>query len=592
MLRFNSLVVISLLFVFACDTLPEEEEYPVVHHPNVVLILTDDQGYGDIGIHGNDTIETPVLDNFAKEGVRLDRFFVSPVCAPTRASLLTGRYHLRTGTTWVTDGMEDMRSEEVTLAEMFKQNGYTTGCFGKWHNGAHYPRDPNGQGFDEFIGFKAGHWYNYFDTQLMHNQDTLQTEGFITDALTDYAINFIEENQSQPFFCYIPYNAPHGPFQVPDQYYDKYKAKGLDDKLATIYGMCENIDDNVGRILKKLEELDINENTIVLFITDNGPNTWRYNGGMRGRKAHVHEGGVRVPCFIQWDSHLPKGRVIDQITAHVDILPTLYELCQLEPVKTKPLDGVSLLPLLIGEKDYLEKERTIFTHQVNGEVQTYPGAVRTPQYRLVMQSENDISLFDMLSDPGETQDLAAERKDIVRSLHRDYQRWFSKVANEGTDALPIPVGHDQAPVVTLPAHEATLSGELSYKFGPFGWANDWVDQWTNTQDSMYWNLDVVETGQYKAMLKYTASAEQMGAEMQLATPGDKISHKINQPFIPDIISGYDRADRGQESYEQSWGYSTLGNIQLAKGQQWISLKPLQIPQQDLGEIKAVVLEKM
>ncbi|MDF9800701.1 arylsulfatase A-like enzyme [Catalinimonas alkaloidigena] len=592
MLRFKCLAVISLFFAFACDTLPEEEEYPVVNHPNVVLILTDDQGYGDLGIHGNDTIETPVLDNFAKEGVRLDRFFVSPVCAPTRASLLTGRYHLRTGTSWVTGGMEDMQSEEVTLAEMFKQNGYATGCFGKWHNGAHYPRDPLGQGFDEFIGFKAGHWYNYFDTQLEHNQDSIQTKGFITDVLTDYAINFIEENQSQPFFCYIPYNAPHGPFQVPDKYFDKYKAKGLDDKLAAIYGMCENIDDNVGRILQRLDELDINENTIVLFITDNGPNTWRYNGGMRGRKAHVHEGGVRVPSFIQWDSHLPKGRVIDQITAHIDILPTLYELCQLEPIKTQPLDGISLLPLLIGEKDYLDKDRTIFTHQVNGEIKTYPGAVRMPQYRLVMQSENDISLFDMRNDPGETKDLATERKDIVRSLHKDYLRWFSKATSKGVEAPPIPVGYDQAPVVTLPAHEATLSEGLSYKFGPHGWANDWVDQWTDRQDSMYWKLDVVEAGQYKAMLKYTASTEQTGAEMQLTTPNDKVSRKINQPFTPKIISGYDRADRGQESYEQSWGSLVVGSIQLEKGEQRISLKALNIPQQNVGEIKAVVLEKL
>lgn len=593
MLYPRGIFALCLVFVFACDNLSEEEEYPQIDHPNVVLILTDDQGYGDIGIHGNDTIETPVLDNLAREGVRLDRFFVSPVCAPTRASLLTGRYHLRTGTSWVTDGMEDMRSEEVTLAEMFKQNGYATGCFGKWHNGAHYPRDPLGQGFDEFVGFKAGHWYNYFDTRLEHNQDTIQTQGFMIDALTDYAISFIEKNKEQPFFCYIPYNTPHSPFQLPDQYFNKYKAKGLDDKLAAIYGMCENIDDNVGRILQKLDELEINENTIVLFITDNGPNSWRYNGGMRGRKGHVHEGGVRVPSFIRWDSHLPKGRVVDQITAHIDIFPTLYELCQLEPVKTQPLDGISLLPLLIGEKDFLDRERTIFTHQVqNGEVKAYPASARTPQYRLVMQSENDISLFDMQNDPGETQNLADERFDIVQSLHKDYLNWFSKVTSKGTDAPPVPVGYDQAPVVNLPAHEATLSEGLSYKYSPHGWAHDWIDQWSSSEDSMYWKIDVVESGQYEVSLKYTSSSAQIGAEMQLASNHGKVSQKMDQPFVPEKILSPDRVVREQEAYEQSWGSLQLGTLQLAKGQQYLSLKALSIPHQNVGEVKGIVLRKL
>ncbi|WPP53606.1 arylsulfatase [Catalinimonas niigatensis] len=586
------LLTICLVFAFACDVLPEEEEYPQIDHPNVVLILTDDQGYGDIGIHGNDTIETPVLDNFAKEGVRLDRFYVSPVCAPSRASLLTGRYHLRTGTSWVTDGMEDMRSEEVTLAEMFRQNGYATGCFGKWHNGAHYPRDPLGQGFDEFVGFKAGHWYNYFDSQLEHNQDTIQTKGFMTDALTDYAINFIERNQKQPFFCYIPYNTPHSPFQVSDQYFNKYKAKGLDDQLAAIYGMCENIDDNVGRILQKLDDLDINENTIVLFITDNGPNSSRYNGGMRGRKGHVHEGGIRVPSFIRWDNHLPKGRVIDQITAHIDIFPTLYELCQLEPVKTLPLDGINLLPLLIGEKDFLDRERTIFTHQVqNGQVKPYPGSARTPQYRLVLQAEDNIMLFDMQHDPGETQNLASERADIVKALQKDYLRWFSKVSAKGTAAAPIPVGYDEAPVVVLPAHEAALSAGLIYKYSPHGWAHDWVDQWSDTQDSMYWNIDVVKPGEYQVMLKYTSSPDETGAEIQVSSTNKKISQRINRPYLPKKIPTPDRVVREQEAYEQSWGSLNLGMLPLTKGQQTISLKALDIPQQNIGEIKAIVLRK-
>ncbi|MHC4721677.1 MAG: sulfatase-like hydrolase/transferase, partial [Planctomycetota bacterium] len=210
--------------------------------PNVLLIMTDDQGWGDLHSHGNDKIDTPVLDKFATDGARFDSFFVSATCAPTRASLLTGRYYLRTGTHGVTRGRENMRAEEVTIAEVLKAAGYATSCFGKWHNGSNWPYHPNAQGFDEFVGFCAGNLLNYFDTNLEHNGTSIKTTGYISDVLTDFAITFIENNKDQPFFCYVPYNAPHSPFQVPDKYFDKYKARGLDDILACIYGMCENLD--------------------------------------------------------------------------------------------------------------------------------------------------------------------------------------------------------------------------------------------------------------------------------------------------------------------------------------------------------------
>jgi len=189
--------------------------------PNILLIMTDDQGWGDIRSHGNDVIETPVLDRLAASGARFERFFVSPVCAPTRASLLTGRYYLRTGVNGVTRGRETMRSEEVTLAEILQQAGYATGCFGKWHNGAHYPYHPNGQEFDEFLGFCAGHWNNYFDTTLDHNGKMGKVKGYISDVLSDAAMAFIERNRERPFFCYLPYNAPHSPWQLPDRYFDR-----------------------------------------------------------------------------------------------------------------------------------------------------------------------------------------------------------------------------------------------------------------------------------------------------------------------------------------------------------------------------------
>ncbi|HEX6984931.1 MAG TPA: sulfatase-like hydrolase/transferase, partial [Planctomycetaceae bacterium] len=208
---------------------------PAEDRPNVLLILTDDQGWGDIGSHGNEAVDTPNLDRLAGQGARFERFFVDPLCAPTRAALLTGRYSLRSGVHGVTRGHETMRTEEVTLAELFRDAGYATGCFGKWHNGRHYPNHPNGQGFDEFFGFCGGHWNNYFDTTLERNAEPVRTTGFITDVLTDEAIGFVRRNKDRPFFCYVPYNAPHWPPQVPDRYFEKYKARGLDDETATAY---------------------------------------------------------------------------------------------------------------------------------------------------------------------------------------------------------------------------------------------------------------------------------------------------------------------------------------------------------------------
>src|SRR4030042_850276 len=224
--------------------------------PNIVMILADDMGWGDVSLNGNDMIETPVLNRLKSESLSFERFYVCPLSAPTRSEMLTGRYFLRTGVSSVTRGYENMRGDEVTLAEVLKENRYATGCFGKWHNGRYY----------------------------------LQ-----------------QRNRENPFLCYVSYNVPHSPFQVPEKYFSKYRQAGLDSTLSSVYGMVENMDDNIGRILEKLEELNIAENTIVIFFSDNGPNTDRYNGGMKGRKGSVDEGGGRVPFYIKWKGIIKSG---------------------------------------------------------------------------------------------------------------------------------------------------------------------------------------------------------------------------------------------------------------------------------------------
>lgn len=381
--------------------------------PNVLLILTDDQGYGDLSFYDNDSIQTPNLDQLAAESIRFERFYVSQVCAPTRASLLTGRYHPRTGVTGVTARREVMRSEETTLAEILQVAGYRTGIFGKWHNGEQYPNNPNGQGFGTFVGFSAGHWNNYFDTKLMRNQEEIETKGYLPDVLTEEAITFMNKQKSEPFFCYLAYNTPHSPMQVPDRYFDRVKARGLTDYNSAAYGMVENIDDNIGRVLQSLDDQGLLDNTIVIFLTDNGPNGERFNGGMKGWKGHYDEGGVRVPFFLRHPDW--KAKTVDQLAAHIDVLPTVLNLCNVSLPDSLQLDGRNLMPLLMNEAtDW--SERHIYSFRHGAPFTPHPGAVRSTQYRWVLSSDSSIALYNMQNDFGQTTNIAADYPTIVARI--------------------------------------------------------------------------------------------------------------------------------------------------------------------------------
>ncbi|MFC1563162.1 arylsulfatase, partial [candidate division KSB1 bacterium] len=561
--------------------------------PNVILIMTDDQGWGDVGSHGNEKIDTPVMDRLAADGVRFDRFFVSPVCAPTRASLMTGRYHLRTGTHGVTRGYENMRSEEVTIAEVLKAAGYATGCFGKWHNGAYYPYNPNGQGFDEFIGFCGGHLNNYFDMTLEYNGKPVKTKGYISDVLTDAAIRFIEKNKDRPFFCYVPYNAPHSPFQVPDKYFDKYKARGFDDTLACIYSMCENLDDNISRILRCLDELKLSNNTIVLFLTDNGPNSDRYNGGMKGRKGSIHEGGVRVPLFIQWPEKIKAGTTVKEITSHIDLLPTIVDLCGIEMPKTSPLDGVSLVPLLKGEAENLS-ERMIFTFgSPRGQSISVSGSVRTQRWRAVRTGES-WELYDMIIDPNQKNNVSKRYPKIMKKLSTAYETALKDVSKKGFDPLPIPIGYPQWPEVILPGHEAflePLSKEgISYS-GRAGWANDWIANWTSTEAYPWWEVEVVKPGRFEVMLMYICSKENVGVKVRVEVGGRDLKGVVKISHDPDPIHSPDRVPR-IEVYEKIWAPLTLGTVELNKGITKLIVKVLEIPGNKAFDLKAVKLRRI
>ncbi len=563
-----------------------------MRRPNILLVMTDDQGYGDLGLHGNPILETPVLDRFAVQGARFDRFYVSPVCAPTRASLLTGRDHLRTGTWWVTRGYETMRADELTIAESLRDAGYATGIFGKWHNGAHWPETPQAQGFDEFLGFCAGHWNNYFDTTLQHNGAPEPTEGYISDALTDAAIEFIDEHREKPFFCYIPYNAPHAPFQVPDDVYDKYLAKGLDPKLASIYGMCENLDTNFGRLLDALETRGLVDETIVLFLTDNGPNSDRYNAGMLGRKGSVHEGGVRVPLLVRYPGVIPEGLVVEPIAQHIDLLPTLLEFAEVErPTEAPTLDGRSLVPLLtdLGAADDWT-DRVLFTHQSRGgRVEVTPIAARTQRWRLVNTGRGD-QLFDMQADPGQMSDVADEHPEVVERLRRAYQDWFAEVQTSASEPLPITIDERGGSTVRLPGHEADLGDGVRY-FGRSGWAHDWITGWDEPGESFSWSLDVVTPGRYRVALLYRGDPENVGSTFQIRFNDESLTAVIDSAFASEPIRRPERVPR-TEVYEHDWGRQDCGVLELTTGRGSLTVRAEEVQGDRVADVKGVELRRI
>jgi arylsulfatase A-like enzyme len=555
--------------------------------PNILLILADDQGYGDLGHHGNKYVKTPNIDRLAQEGIQFERFFVSPLCAPTRASLLTGRYSLRSGVKGVARGTETMRAEEVTIAEALRDAGYRTGIFGKWHNGEHFPYTPQGQGFQEVFGFNLGHWNNYFDTTLKHNGKPVKIHGFIADQLTEAAMGFMETNRNRPFFCYVAFNTPHSPFQVPDKYFDRYKAMGLDDTLACVYGMCANIDDNVGRLLARLDELHLRNDTIVIYLSDNGPNGVRYNAGMRGIKGGLHEGGSRVPCFISWLGRFKAPMTVKQIAAHIDLFPTLLELCNVPLPKTEPLDGRSLVPLLEGTVDRWP-DRILFCQHLPGGQRKTKAAVRTQRFRLVREGR-EWELFDMQEDPGEKTDVSVRHPEEKRRLIAEYGKWWKEVAPAAQQPVPpIPVGYAEENPVELPVPQARFDGGI--EFSGKHPNNAWLTHWTNSAARVEWSLDVVRPGNYVVSLLYLCPEADAGSRVRVSTGNAQVEEIVRGTPIHQVPSP-DRVPR-EEVYEMEWKTLKMAQMRMDKGKTTLTVQAVDKPKGQVMDLKAVVLERV
>ncbi|WDE98480.1 arylsulfatase [Lentisphaera profundi] len=551
---------------------------------NVILILADDQGWGDLSLHGNTNIRTPHIDSLAHQGAQFSRFYVSAVCAPTRASLLTGRYHWRTGVLGVDRGEERLNLDEVSLADILKKAGYATGCFGKWHNGSHYPYHPLGRGFDEFYGFCSGHWSNYFNTKMDHNGQEVQGKGFIADDLTNKAIEFIEENKDKPFFCYIPYNTPHSPFQVPDAFFDKVKKRGLkfasryaekEDKIKTMaaLAMCENIDWNLGRVLAKLKELNLEDNTIVIYLSDNGPNSWRWNSGYKGKKSSLDEGGLRVPFLIRWPGEIEAGLKIEAMCTHIDLLPTLCDLLAIDFEIEKKLDGRSFRPLLKGEAPQMA-DRFLYSKQKQ------KISLRSNQYLATKKA-----LYDLVNDPGQRVNLSQIKPDVYHAMQVSLKQMFGEIDDSSKDRL-IPVGYREFPLTKLAVQDAGFS-DTQIKFSS-KYANEaWVKGWNDVNSFLFWEIDVQEEGLYQVELLYTAA--QAGDDLLIECGEARLEARINEIFDPELIHSPDRVPRS-ETYEKPFKRVLLGQLNLSSGPKKLNLKCLKKQGDSFINVKALHLK--
>ncbi|CAN5395744.1 arylsulfatase [soil metagenome] len=554
--------------------------------PNVVVILADDQGWGDLGLHGNTNLKTPHLDSIATDGARFDRFFVQPVCSPTRAEFLTGRYHPRGGVVGVSTGGERLNLDERTLAEAFQKAGYATGCFGKWHNGTQYPYHPRGRGFDEFYGFTSGHWADYFDPPLDHNGTDVKGTGFITDDLATHGIAFMKdaEKAGKPFFCYLAFNTPHSPMQVPDEDWKRFehadlKLRGAGAKenlnhTRAALAMVENLDANVGRVLAALKE----SNTIVVYFSDNGPNGVRWNGGMKGIKGSTDEGGVRSPLHVRCPGVIKPGTVIPTIAGAIDLAPTLLSMTGVKGVNTKPFDGIDLLQLLKGEKP-TSAERILF-QKWNGKV-----SARSQQFRF----DDAGKLFDMIADPNQTRAVNAEKPDEVKRHSEAVTKWKADVGlGTAPPSRPYTVGYAAFPRSLLPARDGIPHGGVKRSANAPNCS--FFTNWTTPQDKMTWSIEVATAGNYEAILHYTCPESAVGSELALQCGTTSWTGTLAVGHDPKVRGAErDRVVRAGESYMKDFKRLSLGVQSLSAGKGELTLTATEVKGKTVADVRMVEL---
>ena len=498
--------------------------------PNVILVITDDQGYGDLSCHGNPVLKTPHLDKLHAESVRLTDYHVAPTCSPTRAALLTGHWTNRTGVWHTIMGRSMLRHNEVTIGKILGDSGYRTGMFGKWHLGDNYPYRPEDRGFEEVLRHGGGgvgqtpdFWDNaYFDGSYYHNGKAVPAKGFCTDVFFDYAKRFITKvkDSGKPFFVYLSTNAPHGPMHAPEKYAKPYAKQGVN--VANFLGMISNIDHNVGSMRAFLEEEGLAKNTIFIFTTDNGTSSGAniHNNGMRGRKGSEYDGGHRVPFFIHWPKGgLTDGRDVDTITSYVDVVPTLIDYCQVPSPKGVKFDGVNIRSLIENEeKKWPDRILVTDSQRVRDPIKWRKSAVMTDQWRLV----NGKELYDINADPGQKMNVAAANPKVVERLTRFYDSWWEEIEPTFGKPTAIYLGADapMANPVTLTCHDWIADGSTPWNQRHIRNAEK------RPSNTGFWAVDVKREGEYTVELRrwpkeadaFIGASMEAGADVPGVTP--------------------------------------------------------------------------
>jgi arylsulfatase A-like enzyme len=541
--------------------------------PNVVLVMTDDQGWFDVGFNGNPHIATPALDRLAAEGVRFTRFYAEPVCTPTRAGLLTGRRFPRTGAVDTYMGRDTMSSGEITLGQVFQRRGYRTGIFGKWHLGRYMKYHPTRRGFDEFLGFWQYGFVNRYDDpdELFWNTTPVVATGYISDVLTDVAIGFVRANRGRPFFLYVPYNAPHSPYLVPDEEIQPYLKQGLPLTEARIYGMVTRLDRNINRLLGAIDAEGLRENTVVIFLSDNGGVSQFFKAGLRGNKASVYEGGIRVPLVARWPGHFPAGAKVDSMAHVTDLFPTLCELIGTQPPDDRPIDGRSLLRHMIEGAG--ESRHEVLCHQWT-RVKPDPDrnwAAQDGRFKLV-----EGALYDLRADPSETRDVSGEHPEVARRLREAFLSWFADVtAGQTFDRVPIEVGRADENPVEL---DVTWAEAVGRKVKPTyrRYIRDAITDWTEPGDAVRWSIDVTRPGRYDLSLSFGVDPGQEGSTFQVVVGESSLTGTVP-------------ASAGREVFQTS----SFGTIDLpATGPATLEIRAGRIAGRELMQLHRVWLRRL
>ncbi len=597
--RITTLAIAAVAAIFSQTLYTPSLRAESSDRPNIVLILADDQGWGDLSLHGNPNLSTPHIDSLARDGAHLENFYVCAVCSPTRAEFLTGRYHRRMGVYSTSAGGERFDAGEQTIAELFQRAGYATAAYGKWHSGMQWPYHPNARGFDDFYGFCSGHWGNYFDPMLEHNGQIVQGQGFLPDDLTNHTLDFISDHSGKPFFVYLALNTPHSPMQVPQEYWDRFSDKEIVPDPAAenakkqdtphtraALAMCENIDDNVGRLLNHLQSTGIADNTLVVYFSDNGPNGSRFNGGMRGRKGATFEGGLRSPCLIRYPRRIAPETTVKSIGGAIDVLPTLCEFAGIDwesqQLPDRPVDGLSLVKQLTGQlPSGSSGERMLFStwHQ--------RPTVRTQRYRY----HDNGGLFDIVNDRGENNDISGAEPATANQLAEKLRDWKSTWADaENQQFRPFPLGHPEATWTQLPARDAEFSGTIqrSNRYPNCTYLRNWID----TDSEITWDVDVLSPGRYEVQLYYACPQADIGSSVELSLGTETINATISRPVESPLLGAADDRVARQEGYVRNWQPMTLGMMELTPGREKLRLKATEVAGSQVAEMRLIMFRRL